>query len=230
MYGDDKMIIILMSFSTLITITLIICGILGVGAIFTKTSKKEYREWWVLERPGLPLPDKYKYDPNDPDDDKPKFGYWARAIISVAIFVTLVFVLIAVSVLLKEKEVITDKGYTTIMLGAILVSFISFVFFIANGIFRNGSRLQRMMVNCFLSIVSILTVVSVLLAEREIMTDRTSTFIRLGFILLGIIGLAFRIINGVSRNKTKKGPLQKIIMEVVGFIALLMALIYFGII
>jgi cation transport ATPase len=197
---------------------------------FLKMSKKEEREWWVIDHPDTAIPERIQYVANDPDDEKRKFRYWPKAIISIVIFVTLVFVLMIVSILLNEKEIITDEVYTTIMLGAFLAGFISLLFFIINGIFRNGSRLQRMIINTGLSIASILTIVLVLLEEKGIMTYESSTFIRLGFILLSIIGLAFRIINRIAKDKTKKGHFQKSIIEIVGYIGLIIALIYFGLI
>jgi hypothetical protein len=90
------------------------------------------------------------------------------------------------------------------MLGAFLVGFISLVFFIINGKFKNKSRHQRMMINAFLLIGSIFSVVFMLLQEKGIMIGKQSTFIGLGFISC-FIGFIFRTIYRISRNKTKNG-------------------------
>jgi hypothetical protein len=64
--------------------------ILCVGYLFTKTSKKQNREWWAQQRPDEALPEKYKYDPNDPDDDKPKMSGPSGFIIAILILAFIV--------------------------------------------------------------------------------------------------------------------------------------------
>jgi hypothetical protein len=86
--------VIFMSFGTFGIICLILFLVFGAGVAFMKTSKKQYREWWAQQRPNIPLPDKYKYDPNDPDDDKPKMSGVGKFIIGVLIFIAIIFSII----------------------------------------------------------------------------------------------------------------------------------------
>jgi cell division protein FtsL len=46
----------------------------------------------MQQRPDLPLPEKYKYDPNDPYDDKPKMSKLGKIFIIVIIFSAIIFI------------------------------------------------------------------------------------------------------------------------------------------
>jgi hypothetical protein len=99
-----------MSFTTFGIICLILFLVLGTGSSFMKTSKKQYREWWAQQRPHMPLPDKYKYDPNDPDDDKPKMGSFGKFIIGVLISIAVIFVLIILAVVFDLGKYLETKS------------------------------------------------------------------------------------------------------------------------
>jgi hypothetical protein len=87
--------IFLIPFGTYGLICLIIFLFACFVFIFGKTSKKQHREYWATHYPDMPPPYKYRYDPNDPDDDKPKMGSLGKAIIGILI----AFVVICMSVI-----------------------------------------------------------------------------------------------------------------------------------
>jgi uncharacterized protein YpmB len=94
--------IIFMSFGTFGIICLILFLIFGAGAAFMKTSKKQYREWWAQQRPNEPLPEKYKYNPNDPDDDKPKMGDLGKFIIGILVFIVAIFLALIIGTIILQ--------------------------------------------------------------------------------------------------------------------------------
>jgi hypothetical protein len=90
------MFVVVLPFSLVVIAFIISLLVFGGGSLFMKISKKQYREWWAQQRPGLPLPAKYRYDPNDPDDDKPKMGFPGKFIIGMGIgTAALIFIIIS---------------------------------------------------------------------------------------------------------------------------------------
>jgi len=90
---------ILVDLETYGLIVLITIIVFVIALLFTKTSKKDNREWWEKHRPDEPLPEKYKFDPNDPDDEKPKMGTTSKIIFGVMVLVIVIISIIIFSFL-----------------------------------------------------------------------------------------------------------------------------------
>jgi hypothetical protein len=141
MYGGYKMFVVAISLSTFVTLFLISCAIFEIGAIFIKTSKKEEREWWILDHPNDLIPKRLQLIPNDPHDEKPKFRYLAKVIISFSIFITLAFVILFISVTLEQKAIITDEISNVIIFGILILGTLGLAYSVIYGICRSFTKL-----------------------------------------------------------------------------------------